>query len=241
MDESKAKGIADFVFKDVFGRENRFSLDEIRDRFAFDIELPRKVKDDMSGDPTWMSGNRAAKVMSTDIIVQQSKKDVWMKPKKKIRTITDLFSDWDEIAYFASEKMLDSSDTAECDDIYRSTSVYHSAKIHDSQKVVFSENLRNCKLVVAGHYSDTTTSSLRFSNCEHMSASFSCVWSGHASRCMYLNNCIDMYECLFCSNLRSKKYCIANMQFTKEEYMPIKQQVINWTIENFRKGNTMGF
>ncbi len=241
MDEKEAKKIVDFVFKDVFGRPNPFSLEEIKRRFAYDLELPHRVKDTVSGDYTWMTGNREGRVMSTDIIVQQSKKDIWMRPKEKIRDIDDIWSYWDGIAYFAAEKMLDSIDTAECDDIYRSSSVFHSSKVHDSQKIVFSENVRQCKLLVAGHYSDTSTSAIRISNCEHFTSGFSSVWSGHASKCMYLNNCIDMYECMFCSNLRSKKYCIANMQFTKEEYLPLKKMVIDWTIENFEKGNVRGF
>ena len=43
MDENKAKQITDYVFKDVFGVGNPFSLEEIRKRFASGPSLRQRT------------------------------------------------------------------------------------------------------------------------------------------------------------------------------------------------------
>jgi hypothetical protein len=37
-------------------------------------------------------------------------------------------------------------------------------------------------------------------------------------------------DCLFCSHLSGKRFCIANMQFEEEEYYKIKEQVVRWVL-----------
>jgi hypothetical protein len=39
---------------------------------------------------------------------------------------------------------------------------------------------------------------------------------------------------MFCSHIANRRYCIANMQFEKEEYMEIKAEVEKWIINQFR-------
>ena len=63
------------------------------------------------------------------------------------------------------------------------------------------------------------------------SSSFEVSWSNKISKSMFVHDSFDLYECLFCSHLRSKKYCIANMQFEKEEYDKTKKMVIDWILK----------
>ena len=41
----------------------------------------------------------------------------------------------------------------------------------------------------------------------------------------FLKECINCQDCILCINLRNKKYCIENIQYTKEEYEKIKGEL----------------
>lgn len=42
----------------------------------------------------------------------------------------------------------------------------------------------------------------------------------------------DLYECIFCSHIANKRFCIANMQFEEEEYYEIKKAIIEWILNS---------
>ncbi len=241
MDEKKAKGIVDYAFKDIFGRPNQFSLDEVQERFAYDLNVPRKVKESLHDKDTWTVNKKAKKFMTSDDVTIALGKNSWEKPKKRLGSMEDVLDNWRKINYFATEKEINSTDIAKSESIYQSSSVYGSTRVVDSKNVIFSEYIFSSQYIVASLYNVYSTAAMRIFDCETTSSSFAVEWSAKVSKSMYILNCIDMHECLFCSNLQSKKYCIANMQFTKEEYLPIKEMVIDWTLKNFGKGNDEGF
>ena len=41
----------------------------------------------------------------------------------------------------------------------------------------------------------------------------------------FIKNCLNCIDCIGCMNLRNKKYCIFNQQYTKEEYEEIKKDL----------------
>ena len=42
--------------------------------------------------------------------------------------------------------------------------------------------------------------------------------------------CYDISDCMFCSHISGKRFCIANMQFSEEEYKRLKELVIRWVL-----------
>lgn len=42
---------------------------------------------------------------------------------------------------------------------------------------------------------------------------------------------------MFCSHISNRRYCIANMQFDKEEYMEIKKEILKWIVSEFKNEN----
>jgi hypothetical protein len=42
---------------------------------------------------------------------------------------------------------------------------------------------------------------------------------------MFLKGCINCQDCIGCINLRNKKYCIWNIQYSKEEYLKLKNEL----------------
>lgn len=39
------------------------------------------------------------------------------------------------------------------------------------------------------------------------------------------HNCSDCFQCFSCKRLKNKKYCILNIEFTKEEYSEILKKI----------------
>ena len=42
--------------------------------------------------------------------------------------------------------------------------------------------------------------------------------------------CTDCTDCFFCYNLKNKKYCICNIQLTKEEYKKKRKAIIGFVV-----------
>lgn len=240
MDGIKAKELVDYVFLDVFGRKNPFSLEEVMKRFAFDIDLPVKVKDVLTGEDTWLLSKKYDKVISSETAYAKTNKNGWMAPARSINSMDGIRKRWDTIDYKLGEKNLGSTNVAEADLSYSSSNVYRSYRTWQSQDVVFSNSISHSRYMVAGYDNAGCTSGIRMLHSTFCSSGFAVVWSKKVSKCMFVNGCIDLHECMFCSNIESKKYCVANMQFTKERYFEIKEMVVDWVLENFGKDGEQG-
>ncbi len=197
------------------------------------MPLPSKYKDP-NGKEAWLVRRTGEKVMLWENWVQQDKLGLGIRPKADLKNMNDIFKVWNDISFSIGGRAENSTEYVESDNVYYSTEVYCCSKIISSQKCVFCVDVVNDRYCVACSYAWNSTSVIRaLDSRAPLSQSFALNWCGRISKSMYLSNCMDMYECLFCTNMRGKKYCIANMQFTKEEYEPIKQMVIDWTIDHF--------
>lgn len=49
---------------------------------------------------------------------------------------------------------------------------------------------------------------------------------------LFIQDCYDLYECMFCSHIASKRYYIANMQFEEDEYYQIKESIMQWILNS---------
>ena len=233
MDEAKAKQIVDYTFKDVFGVACPFSLEAVKERFAFDVKLPMKMKGAITGEEVWAAYDIKDTVIGQQAFIAQVRKDDWVKKKGQLNSIDDMLTSWREINYLRGERNINSVDITKSDCIYNSSSVYQCYEMIHAQENVFSYNSLDCKYLVASSNNSMCTLGVRMDESVRCSSSFEVSFSDKVSRSMYIHDSVDLYECIFCAHLRSKKYCIANMQFEKEEYLKMKNIVIKWTLENF--------
>lgn len=236
MDTKEAKKIVDYVFMDVFGVENPLSLDEAREVFAYDIPLPEKVKAYGGDDYTWGIFDRNDRVVPFTHLLEKSGKTDFMQPKKSLGSMSELLKEWDKLNYHVGGRYLDSKDILESDGIYESSNIYRSSLQFGCQNIVYCYQNANSKYLVASRDNGASTFGIRFNQNKYCSSGYDVIWSGKVSKSMYIRDSVDLYECLFCSQLRSKKYCIANMQFEKEEYFKIKKMVCEWTVDQLKKG-----
>ena len=77
MDKKEAKLIADKIFISIFEKKNPFTMEEILSKFAFDIKLPGKVLDSLTGEETW-----AESINPTRFITQKNMEKDVEKTKK---------------------------------------------------------------------------------------------------------------------------------------------------------------
>lgn len=231
MDEQNAKRIADYIFGDVFGIDNSYTVRELQKRFAIDIPSVQKVTCALSNINAWTISQNNEKIASQQAIADRFKKDEWMRKKKSLNSIENILKSWEEINYLTGEKYINSKDVAESDGIYNSVSVYHSLSIFDSKNILFSYKLFDSNYMLASRDDSSCTLGIRMKESIFCSSGFEISWSNKVSKSMYIHDCFDVYECLFCSHLRSKKYCVANMQFEKEEYFQLKKLIVDWILK----------
>lgn len=231
MDKQKAKKTADYIFQDVFGIKNPFTLEALQKKFAFDIPLPSKVKCSLSGKDTWSFSAESASFASQEAIAKKFKEDEWIRKKRPINSIDDVLKYWREINYITAEKTINSKEVKQSDGVYNSAFVLRSVSVFDSKNILFSYKIFDSNYLFASRDSSSCSLGIRIKESIYCSSSFEVSWSNKISRSMFVHDCLDLYECLFCSHIRSKKYCVANMQLTKEEYFKIKKMVIGWIVK----------
>lgn len=230
MNMNVAQQTADYIMKDIFGVDRPFPLPHIIERFAFDIPSVQPVRCALSGEEIWTFFPTGEKIASQKAIADRFKKDEWMREKKSLTYIQDVLRSWNEINYLTGEKYIHSRDVSESDGIYNSSGVHRSVSVFDSKHIVASYKLFDSQYMLASRDCSSCNVGIRMKESIFCSSGFEISWSHKVSRSMYIHDCFDVYECLFCSHLRSKKYCIANMQYGKEEYVNVKKLVIDWIL-----------
>lgn len=233
MDINKIKEIIDYIFNDIFSCNNPLSLEETKGLFANDILLPEVTTCALSGKDTWIlkyENETLEKIASQESIADEFNKHEWMKSRVPINSIEEILKYWREIDYKIAEKVIYSENVLNSDSIFNSSHIYNSVSIFDSKNIIYSYKISNSNYLLCSRDSDSCTLGFRFKENLFCSSGFEVSYSNKVAKSMFIHDCYDLYECLFCSHIRSKKYCIANMQFEKEEYFRIKKLVIEWLI-----------
>lgn len=239
MTEEKAKEILDNIIQQIFGYMNPLSLEQFKTKYAFDLRLPTQVNDSLTGEPTWAqstnplkyitmanSWKRGELIKSDSFINDQD----WMLKKRPLNNIEDVLRAWEEVNYTTSDREMDSMNIAKSDNVVESENVFHSMDIIKSKNVIFSDGAIGCENVAAVQRSNTLNYCARVEDSTVCSNSFSVSWSGNIDKSMFIHDGFDLYECLFCSHIKSKKFCIANIQLEEDEYYKLKKEIIEWIL-----------
>lgn len=230
MNEVQAKEILDKVVGSIFGFQNPLSLDEALQKFAFDLRLPQQVYDATTGEQTWAVSINPTKFITGENIEKRAAIDDWMLPKREINSIEDVIVAWAETNLTRSERVNDSINVAASDHVLNSENVYRSTDLRNSKNVLFTEGGQDLEYVVAGSRSQTSSFCIRVEDSQLVSNSFNVQWSSKITNSFFIQDCYDLMDCMFCSHLAGKRFCIANMQFTEDEYNRIKKDVVNWIL-----------
>lgn len=228
MDQTAAKHILDRSVGQVFGYQNPLSLEQAIAKFAFDVRLPQQVFDAQTNEPTWAASIARNNYLTSNHLQQRIEEQNSLRPHRTMQTVDDVLSAWEEVNFATAERQIGSSNVAESDGVYHSENVYRSIDIRKSKNVLFSDGVDGCDHVVAGQTSKNCQYSIRVEDSKNISASFNVNWSNKISRSFFIQDCYDLDECMFCTHLAGKKFCVANIQYSEEEYRRIKEMVIRW-------------
>jgi len=232
MNEKVALGIVEKIFKSVFGLSNPYNIEEVLEKFAFDIKLPKKVYDSITNEETWADSINSGRYITLDNMEAKDKEKGWMLEKRDINSLDEIIQIWNSVNLTTTERVYDSINVSCSDTIYRCENVYHSTDCSDSKNIVFCDSCGNSEFLLASQRTGASNYCIRCDDSKNCSNSYSVICSNKIINSLFIQDSFDLYECMFCSHIASKKYCIANMQFEKEEYFEIKKSIIEWIINS---------
>lgn len=228
MKPSDAQKVLDAIVKQIAGFDNPLTLEQCKEKFAYDVDLPVEVHDATTGEPTWTGVMNAGKYMTLKNVNEQARKTDWMLPKRELATVHDILSAWNQVNHTTTERQIDSLHVGESDTIYFCENVFRSQDVTRCKNVLFCNGVNTSEYLIASRRSGGSTNCIRLEDSAECSNSFGVVWSKDIVNCLFIQDSSNMYECMFCSKLRDKKFCIANMQFEEADYYRIKEMVLRW-------------
>lgn len=233
MNEKQCKSIVDEIFMGVFEQKCLLSLERVLSEFAFDIKLPNKVIDAVTGLETWASSINSNKYITQDNMEKYDEYKGWMRPKKEINSLDEIIKLWNKINYTTTERIYDSINVSKSDTIYNCENVYRSQDCRKSKNVIFTDGCGDSEYIIACQRSGNCSYCIRVDDSNNCSNSYNVICSAKISNSFFIQDANSLHECMFCSHISNRRYCIANMQFDKEEYFAIKEQVIKWIVSQF--------
>lgn len=232
MNEQKAFSIVNKIFNQVFECNNKWTLDMVLEKFAFDIKLPKQVHDSTTNEITWADSINSGRFITDQNMTQRDRTAGWMLPKQDIHNLQELIDIWNTINFTTTERVYDSVNVSKSDTIYRCENVYRSTNCSDAKNIIFCDSCGNSEYLLASQRSGNCNFCIRTDDSVDCSNSYNVICSSKVSNSIFIQDCFNLHECMFCSHINSKRYCISNMQFEEEEYYEIKKSIIEWIMNS---------
>lgn len=230
MNAEIAKQMLDKIVGQLFGYQNPFTLEVFMERYAFDVKLPQQVFDSTTNQQTWADSTNPTRFITMDNAWKRQDEGGWEIPPRQLSTIEDVLTAWGDINLTATERSIQSDNMAESDNILFSSDVFRSIFITNSKNILFSDGLFDCEFMAASQRSKTSNFGIRVDDSQNCSNSFNVNWSDSVSNSMFISDCKNVHDSMFCSHLHGKRFCVANMQFDEAEYRRLKDIVIRWIL-----------
>ncbi|HEY1085327.1 MAG TPA: hypothetical protein VGE34_01205 [Candidatus Saccharimonadales bacterium] len=232
MNQAQAKELLDQIVGAVFGYQNPLDLEKAMNKFAFDVRLPQQVYEVDENKQSWAASMNSQAYRTYENIKKDLDKTDGLQPYQALGSVEDVMKAWQAVNFAMSERQINSSNVSESDGVYSSNGVYRSVNIRKSKNILFSDGLDQCESVVAGQTSKSCKNSIRVEDSKHVENSFNVIWSNKIVNSYFIQDCFDLYECMFCTHLAGKKFCIANIQLEEAEYRVVKDKITRWILQS---------
>ncbi len=229
MKENEVMKSIEKIFAGVFDCKNPFTLDEILNKFAFDVKIPQKVLDTTTGEETWAASINPKKYITN---ANSYKIEDWMVEKKDIESLDDILTIWNTINYRTTERVFNCINTSCSDAVYNSENVYRSTDSNECKNLIFSDGCHHSEYLLACQRTGNSAFCIRVDDSANCTNSYNVACSGNISNSLFIEDCGSLNECMFCAHISNKRFCIANMQFEEEEYYEIKKEIIKWIMNS---------
>ena len=233
MNDKQCKQVIDEIFMEIFNEKSFLTIEKVLSEFAFDVKLPNKVLDAVDGSETWVSSINSNKYITQANMIKYDEYKGWMRPKKEINSLDEILKLWNKVNYTTTERVYDSINVSKSDTIYNCENAYRSQDCRKCKNVIFSDGCGNSEYILACQRSSNLNYCIKVDDSNSCSNSYSVICSAKISNSFFIQDANSLYECMFCSHIANRRYCIANMQFDKDEYMQIKSEVIKWITSQF--------
>lgn len=235
MNDRQCKSVMDEIFMEIFERKCPLGIEDLLSECAFDIRLPNKVIDAVTGKETWASSINSNKYISQTNMQKYDRYKGWMRPKKEINSLDEILKLWDKVNFTTTERIYDSINVSKSDTIYNCENIYRSQDCRSCKNTIFTDGCANSEYIIACQRSSNCNYSIRVDDSNNCSNSYNVICSSKISNSFFIQDANSLHECMFCSHISNCRYCIANMQFDKEEYKSIKEEVMKWIVLQFNK------
>ena len=224
------------VWKEVFPDITPLPIDTFKSIFTKDLLLPIQKECVVKKTPIYIGKEYTYKrFISDEARWERINVDNNMSPKIPVSSLTDIVPKVQEFAFFKGSRTQNSDVVEESDDIHSSSYIYNSEHIYNSSKILFGYNIQQSEFLLASSGNKACEFGIALVDSASTSNSFDIGWSAKSSNCYFCNNVFDLRDCMFCFNIESKQYCIANMQFTEEEYKKLKPMILKEYIDQLQK------
>ena len=142
MNDIEALDVASKIFFNIFERENPYSLEQILEKFAFDVKLPVEVKDSLTGEITWSEMPTSKGFITQNNMEKYDEKHGWMLKKRPVQSLEDVINVWNKINYTTTERIYDSMNVSKSDTIYESSNIYRSCDCRKGKNIIFCDGTR---------------------------------------------------------------------------------------------------
>lgn len=230
MNKEESLKVVSKIFYNVFQRENPFTLDKIEEKFAFDVKLPKKVKDSLTGEDTWSEMENSEKFIKQGNMEKYDETRGWIIKRREISTLEDIINIWKKINYTTTERYYDSLNVSESDTIYNCENIYRSTDCRKCKNTIFSDGCADCENIIASQRTANSNNCIRVDDSGNCANSYNVICSAKIVNSIFIQDCNNLYECMFCSHISNRKYCISNMQFGEDEYFEIKKVILDWIL-----------
>lgn len=230
MTEKETLALINKIFQAIFAQDSPYTLDQLKTKFASDIQLPQLVKDSTTGEPTYSAMPNAKNYITDANSGKWGESKGWLLPKRDIHGIKDILQAWQEINYITTERAYDSDNVTASDPIYHSQNVYNSTNCGSCKNIIFCDGTYDSESAIACQRSTGINFCLRADDSNTCSNSYHIICSAKISNSLFIQDASNLHECIFCSHINNQKYCIANMQFTEKEYFQLKPKIVQWIL-----------
>lgn len=235
MNDKECTNTVNEIFMEIFRQKCPIGVEDILTQIAFDIRVPNKVIDAVTGVETWATSINSNKYITQTNMEKYDEYKGWMRPKKEITSLEEIIKFWNIINYTTTERVYDSINVSKSDTIYGCENVYRSQDCRQCKNVLFSDGCGDSDHIIACQRSSNCNYSIRVDDSNSCSNSYNVICSSKISDSFFIQDANSLHECMFCSHIANCRYCIANMQFEKEEYLAIKEEVIKWILSELSK------
>jgi hypothetical protein len=227
------------IWKEVFPNVPEMEVEQFRTLFTNDLALPVAHPCTIDAQQTVFSSKEYGyrKFISRTESVKRMEENNWKEDKKDIRSLADVLAHVQNVNSFLGSRQLNSDILEESDDIYSSGYIYGSTHIYNCQKMLFCYNNKESEFLMACKGNASCGFSIRVHDSNGVSNSFDIHWCGKTANSYFCHDCYDLRDCMFCFHLNSKQYCIANMQFEKEEYLHLKEMILTEYFKQLNEPN----